>query len=190
MVTQLLDIDTPSDVVPDSLLEVLGSSKPVNKPDISSLPDAFSGGLPLFHEGDKIVVERYAAFLKGKPYLDTKTFRVERIDIATGRMHLFDEGTEQNAIMNWHSSVTAGNVFKLARGKVDITTKRKRGRPKKASSSVEAEAKPAGEKRGRGRPKGVKNRDKEIIAAEKIEKAARRTKRAAAKKRRTSKKGR
>ena len=70
----------------------------------------------------------------------------------------------------------------LARGTVDITTKRKRGRPKKASSLVAEEPKPAGEKRGRGRPKGVKNRDKEIIAAEKIEKAARRSKRAAAKK--------
>lgn len=161
-----IDFETPSDVVSPEAM-TLGTRKPIVKPDISRLPDAIVGGIAQFKEGDKIVIERYASFLKGNPYLDTKTFRVMKYDDFTGRMRLFDEQLDQNAIMNWKEAVRFGTVFKLAVGKVDVSTKRKRGRPKKAVMEEPKPVDPNVPKRGRGRPKGAKNRDKTIIAAEK-----------------------
>jgi hypothetical protein len=168
-----IDFETPSDIVSSEALS-LGTRKPVAKPDISKLPDAIVGGTAQFKEGDKIVIERYSSFLAGKPYLDTKTYRVVRHDEFTGRIHLFDEQLDQNAIMNWKEGIRHGTVFKLATGKVDVSTKRKRGRPKKLVDGVVPEPKPVGEKRGRGRPAGAKNRPKEVIAAEKAAMKAKR----------------
>jgi hypothetical protein len=174
---QTIDIDSISDFVSDDALAALGNSKPVNKPDISRLPDAIVGGIAQFAEGDKIVIERYSAFLRGRPYLDTKTYRVVRMDEFTGRMHLFDEQLDQNAIMNWKEAIRFGTVFKLAVGKVDVSTKKKRGRPRKNPVEDVAPVDPNAPKRGRGRPKGAKNRSKEEIKAEKeAKKAARKAK--------------
>lgn len=167
-----VDLESPSDYVSSDALAALGSGKVVSKPDISRLPDAIVGGVAQFSEGDKLVIERYSSFLRGKPYLDTKTYRVIRHDEFTGRIHLFDEQLDQNAIMNWKEGLRFGTIFKLATGKVDISTKKKRGRPKKLVDGLPPEPKPEGEKRGRGRPKGAKNRDKETIAAEKAERKA------------------
>ena len=180
-----IDFETPSDIVSDEAVSLLGTRKPVAKPDISKLPDAVVGGVAQFKEGDKLVIERYSSFLAGKPYLDTKTYRVVRHDEFTGRLHLFDEQLDQNAIMNWKEGLRYGTVFKLATGKVDISTKRKRGRPKKEVVDAPPPSTPTGEKRGRGRPKGAKNRSKEVIAAEK---AAMKEKRAAKAKKRVAKK--
>jgi hypothetical protein len=63
---------------------------------------------------------------------------------------------------------------------VDISTKKKRGRPRKNPIET-VEVKPVGEKKGRGRPKGAKNRPKEEIKAEKAAKKAEKQKRAALK---------
>ncbi|NBT35834.1 MAG: hypothetical protein EBT03_09930, partial [Betaproteobacteria bacterium] len=73
-----IDIETPSDFVSSEALDALGNKAAANKPDISRLPDAIVGGVAQFKEGDKLVIERYSSFLKGKPYLDTKTYRVVR----------------------------------------------------------------------------------------------------------------
>lgn len=171
---QEVDIETPSDVVSNSALDALASRKVVNKPDISGLPDGIVGGMPAFKDGDKIVVERYVMFLAGKPYLDTKTYRVLSVDAFTGKVALFDEALSQHALINWKAGLTNGSqVIKLAVGKVDVSTKKKRGRPRKNPVAPKEEA-PQGEKRGRGRPKGAKNRAKEVIKAEKEEKKARR----------------
>lgn len=170
-----IDLESPSDFVSPDVFEALGK-KASNKPDISRLPDAICCGVPQFAEGDKIVIERYSAFLKGKPYLDTKTYRVLRLDEFTGRMHLFDEQLEQNAIMNWKESLRFGTVFKLATGKLHISTKKKRGRPRKNPMEEVKVVDPAAPKRGRGRPAGTKNRDKAVITAEKAEKKAGRDK--------------
>ena len=180
-----IDFETPSDIVSDEAVSLLGARKPVTKPDISKLPDAVVGGAVQFKEGDKLVIERYSSFLAGKPYLDTKTYRVVRHDEFTGRLHLFDEQLDQNAIMNWKEGLRHGTVFKLATGKVDISTKRKRGRPKKEVVDAPPPSTPTGEKRKRGRPAGAKNRPKEVIAAEK---AAMKAKRAAKAKKRVAKK--
>ena len=176
-----IDIESPSDFVSSDALEAIGP-KATNKPDISKLPDAVVGGIAQFREGDKIVIERYSSFLAGKPYLDTKTYRVVKHDEFTGRIHLFDEQLEQNAIMNWKEGLRHGTVFKLAVGKVDISTKKKRGRPRKNPVEEVKAVDPNAPKRGRGRPKGAKNRDKEVIAAEKAEKKAKRAAKVAKKK--------
>jgi len=176
MEQKAIDIDSVSDFVSSDALALLGNKAAVNKPDISRLPDAIVGGVAQFSEGDKIVIERYSGFLRGRPYLDTKTYRVVRMDEFTGRLHLFDEQLDQNAIMNWKEGLRHGTVFKLAMGHA-VSTKKKRGRPRKESIGGVVEAKPEGEKRGRGRPKGAKNRSKEEIKAEKeAKKAARKAK--------------
>lgn len=153
----------------DTITRALGTSKVVSKPDISRLPDAIAGGIPQFGPGDKIVIERYSAFLRGKPYLDTKTFTVVDIDAFTGKMKLYDDVLQQNAIDNWKVGTVHGNVYKLAMGN-SVSTKKKRGRPRKSPIGEEKPLVPPGEKRGRGRPKGVKNRPKEEIAAAKAAK--------------------
>jgi hypothetical protein len=176
MTTTSVDVESFSDTVSPDALEAI-TRKGGNKPDISRLPDAIVGGAAQFGPGDKIVIERYSSFLKGKPYLDTKTYRVVRLDEFTGRIHLFDEQLDQNAIVNWKESLKFGTVFKLATAKMNISTKKKRGRPRKNPIETE-EVKPAGEKKGRGRPKGAKNRPKEEIKAEKEAKKAERARKA------------
>lgn len=176
MTTTSVDVESFSDTVSPDALEAI-TRKGGNKPDISRLPDAIVGGAAQFGPGDKIVIERYSSFLKGKPYLDTKTYRVVRLDEFTGRIHLFDEQLDQNAIVNWKESLKFGTIFKLATAKMNISTKKKRGRPRKNPIETE-EVKPAGEKKGRGRPKGAKNRPKEEIKAEKEAKKAERARKA------------
>ena len=176
MTTTSVDVESFSDTVSPDALEAI-TRKGGNKPDISRLPDAIVGGAAQFGPGDKIVIERYSSFLKGMPYLDTKTYRVVRLDEFTGRIHLFDEQLDQNAIVNWKESLKFGTVFKLATAKMNISTKKKRGRPRKNPIETE-EVKPAGEKKGRGRPKGAKNRPKEEIKAEKEAKKAERARKA------------
>lgn len=151
----------------------LGPRKPVQKPDISRLPTALGvDGTPLFGVGDKIVIERYSGALDGCPYLDTRTYRVKSVDLVTGLVALYDEVLFQNAFDNWRDGVTRGQQYRFSMGGT-FSTKKKRGRPRKNPVAPKEEV-PQGEKRGRGRPKGAKNRAKEVIKAEKEEKKARR----------------
>ena len=168
----VLDLDSASDRVSGDQMEaMLRVAKPVNKPDISRLPDATEGGRPLFTAGDKIVVERYATVLAGAPYLDTKTYKVLGVNEANGAVRLFDEELNQFASTNYVEGLRSGYVFKFAMGN-KVATKKKRGRPRKNPIEAVQPDKPAGEKRGRGRPKGSKNRPKEVVAAERAEKKA------------------
>lgn len=179
-----VDLDTLSDVLSeDAYISLLGAGrKTVQKPDISRLPDAVTAGIPNFDVGDSIVIERYATFLKGCPYLDTRTYEVLNVDTFSGRLHLYDNSASQFALSNFKRDVRRGNIYKLASGNV-VATKKKRGRPRKttietASTSVVV-VDPAAPKRRRGRPAGVKNRDRDIVKAEKEErKAAKKAKKA------------
>ena len=172
--------ETLNTVTPDleddlaaTIASQLGPRKPVQKPDISRLPPAIGpDGRPLFVAGDKIVIERYSAILLGNPYLDTRTFRVKSVDMETGLVHLHDEVLVQNATDNWKSGVASGQVYKFAMG-TSVSTKKKRGRPRKDPvEAASAEAQPPGEKKRRGRPKGSKNRSKDEIRAAKAAKTA------------------
>ena len=167
-----LDLDSASDrVSKDQIEAMLGTPPPVNKPDISRLPDALVCGKPVFGPGDKIVVERYATVLTGCPYLDTRTYKVLSVDTATGKVVLWDEALNQYGTTNYIAGARAGYVFKMAMGNA-VATKKKRGRPRKNPIVPVGEGPKAGDapKRGRGRPKGSKNRPKEEVRAEKAAK--------------------
>jgi len=170
-----MDIDSVSQVVTPDALALLDSPPPTNRPDISRLPDAVVDGRPVFDRGDKIVIERYASVLSHRPYLDTKTYRVVSVNEANGDVALWDDDLSQFSRTNYKTGVAAGYVFKLAKGAA-VSTKRKRGRPRKNPVAPVEAAPPPGEKKKRGRPKGSKNRSKEEIAGEK---ALRHAKRAA-----------
>lgn len=155
------------------------AEREARKPDISRLPDAIGpDGKPLFRVGEKIVIERRAGVLAGNPYLDTRTYLVVRINDDNGNLELFDESTASSSLSNYIVGPKRGYVFKLA-GRHAVSTKRKRGRPRKNPVGDETEVKAVtldanGQpvKKKRGRPPGSKNRDREVIKAEKKAKVA------------------
>lgn len=169
-----------SDVVPGEFQSILGAPpRVINKPEIGHLPDAIVDGYPVFGPGDKIVIERRSVVLSGRPYLDTKTYRVIEVDMAGGTVRMYDDDLNQFAMTNWRTAMAAGHVFKFTSGRA-VVTKRKRGRPRKeqptqtalpSTSSEGLNGAPAAEKKGRGRPKGSKNRPREEIIAAKQQKA-------------------
>ena len=159
-VTRSVDLDTYSDNLSSEQIEHLyAPRKTVSKPDISGLPNAIGpDGFPVFVKGDRIVIERYTSFLQGNPYLDTRTYRVEAVDLDSGRVALWDEELSQYATDNWRHGVKIGQIYKLSLGRL-VSSKGKRGRPRKEASPtptvITSTNQP--EKRGRGRPKGSKN---------------------------------
>lgn len=153
----------------------------VRKPNISMLHRAVEEVdgelLPLFAVGDRIVIERHAHSLPGNPWLDTQTYVVQDIDDETGVLRLWNPGQNQFAMGNYITGPERGDDYRLAGDRRNPIGKRKRGRPRKNPVEPIAplvDGQPLPVKRGRGRPKGVKNRPKDVIAAER---AARRTKR-------------
>lgn len=174
------DAETVSAAVADMLSSGSLAARDLRKPSIAHLDDAVArleDGtiLPLFVEGEKIVIERRCSTLVGNPWLDTMTYTVKTIDDETGVLRLWNDELRQNAYGNFITGPARGDVYKLAskaRGVPNIG-KKKRGRPRKnpiVPPPVAAD--PNVPKRGRGRPKGSKNRSKEVIAAERLEKAA------------------
>ena len=163
--------------------EVSGS----RKPDISHLEDAIAmvGEAPvcLFNVGDMIVIERHATMLPKAPWLDTQAYKVQDIDDDTGVLKLWNPDMLQFAYGNFITGPKRGDVYKLANeaGGMGVGRK-KRGRPKKAGSNPAAKPSPTGEKKGRGRPKGAKNRPKDVIKAEKLKLAEERKARASKRK--------
>lgn len=153
---------------------------PKVRPDITRLPDAFELDLegrpqPRFRAGDDIIIERHSIVLPSRPWLSTDTFMVQDIDQETGHMRLWHRGLQQYDMSNYVTGILKhGIVYKLARGNESV--KRKRGRPRKikVDAQVSSEKPPEdASKRSRGRPKGSKNRPKEVIAEEKKGKARR-----------------
>lgn len=147
------------------------SKAEATRPDISRLKDALDEeGFPVFSAGDRIVIERRASFLAGNPYLDTRTYRVKRIDEGNGMLSLWDESMAQWATDNFIAGRIQGQVYKLAAGDLTVGTKKKRGRPRKNPPPTPKD--PNAPARKRGRPKGTKNRPKDVVAAEKAAKHA------------------
>lgn len=152
---------------------------PKVRPDISRLPDAFELDLegrpqPRFRAGDDIIIERHSIVLPSRPWLSTDTFMVQDIDQETGHMRLWHRGLQQYDMSNYVTGILKhGIVYKLARGNESV--KRKRGRPRKILTDTQAapekSLQDAPRITGRGRPKGSKNRSKEVIAEEKRAKA-------------------
>lgn len=122
--------------------------------------------LPLFDLGDRIIVERCTDLLKGVPWLDTRLYVVVHIDDDTGAVRCTDPEFNHQAVVSFKSPFhrivippPRGNPFAA---------------PRTRQAPVNDGPKPEG-KRGRGRPKGTKNRPKEVIAAEKAERSQQRS---------------
>ena len=156
-------------------LETAEQQQRANRPMIDHLPDAIERdelGRSVLNAkpGEKLIIERWATILKNRPWLDTKTYTIISIDEATGHLKLWDDDLQRNAATNYIDGVKAGYKFKLPTRKGMQIGKKKRGRPKKNPTdapTVEA-AKPSSDgPKKRGRPAGSKNRDREVIAAEK-----------------------
>lgn len=160
-----VDVDSYSEnLSPDAIARLEARSS--TKPDISHLPSAFGpDGYPIFGPGDKLVIERYASFLSGRPYLDTRTYRVVSVDLNSGHLALYDEELLQQATDNWRHGVKIGQQYRIALGRL-VNSKGKRGRPKKdvppPTTPSPVKDNSLGVKKGRGRPKGSKNRDKSM----------------------------
>ena len=171
------DWDSVSDNVPRSMLGAPSKDRSASRPDISKLPSGIGpDGIPTFVRGDKVVIERYSGVLKGHPYLDTRTYVIQNVDTVTGKITMYDAAQGQFATDNWKAGLQNGNVYKLAKNTtIDLSSKRKRGRPRKNPDAPTNVAKPAPilDANGmpvikkRGRPAGSKNRSKEVIINEK-----------------------
>jgi hypothetical protein len=167
-------------------LEAKQRAKEASKPLIDHLPDAVvkdeMGLLALSAgPGDKLIIERYATVLSHRPWLDTKTYTITNVNLATGIVGLWDDDLHRSASTNFIEGVKCGYRFKLTTRKGMQIGKRKRGRPRKNPTDAPELAKPVelgpdGQpiKKRRGRPAGVKNRPKNVIVAEKKAKISKR----------------
>lgn len=125
--------------------------------------------LPLFNVGDKVVVERYSELLNTHPWLDTRVLEVISIDDESGRVTCFDPDVKHRVFVGVNHPFTRiklpprrGNPLKAP----DNAAKAGQPKPGKGGTVTDVGA-------GKGRPKGTKNRPKEVIAAEKRERATR-----------------
>ena len=151
----------------------LEAAKAANKPMIDHLPDAVekdeNGILTLLAgPGEKLIVERFATVLSHKPWLDTKTYTIQSVDVGSGFVSLWDDDLHRDATTNYIEGLKAGYRFKLVTKKGMQIGAKKRGRPKKnptvEAKPVELDANGQPIKKKRGRPPGVKNKSKEIAA--------------------------
>jgi hypothetical protein len=184
MIDENDDVTTESPTAFAAEMSAKEAHRLATRPNIDDLMDAvvrddLGRQVLLVKPGEKLIVERFATILPGRPWLDTKTYTVQTIDEATGRVHLWDDELQRTALTDYIGGTKVGYRFKLPiKGRPAVSNKRKRGRPKKVAAvpaaqpvqvAVGADGLPV--KRGRGRPKGVKNRDGATIAAEKKAKA-------------------
>ncbi len=116
--------------------------------------------VPLFIEGDRIVADRCSEYLLNSAWLDTRVLRVQAIDDDTGVVRCRDEELEQLTYVSFKSALhdlrlcpPRGNPFTAPK----VRQQKQEGLPNTEG------------KRGRGRPKGSKNRPKDVVAAEKAE---------------------
>lgn len=133
-------------------------------PGVASVPGALdpATGLmkaelfALFDVGDRIVVERYISWALDQ-WLDTKVYRVTSIDDETGHVRCIDEEYNHHATVGFKHP---GQTFKLAPKKGNPFTA-----PKVKNAGAER-SDPSGQPKKRGRPKGSKNRPKDVIKQE------------------------
>ena len=117
--------------------------------------------LPAFDVGDRIVVDRRTTLLRNTPWLETIVGKVRSIDDDTGLVTVWDEdGDARNPPCRYVNFKDEYHIFKLAPAKGNPFE------PPKPEKKVAAPKDP--NKRGRGRPKGSKNRPKDVIQAEKV----------------------
>ena len=141
------------------------------RPDISHLDDALSvdddGNVTFLPQiGGKVVIERC---IESGSWLDTNLYTITDVDRMTGDLRLIRDEMGHRAMSNYLEGIIRGYVFKLPSVKGPIIKRKVRlvRKPKKEVVTISG---PVGPKKGRGRPKGSKNRPKEVIRAERAEK--------------------
>jgi hypothetical protein len=155
--------ETEEAFVPPQVSEERRLSK---KPSIDHLIDGVIkteelGVVPLFGPGDRIIAERHLSILDDHRWLDTRIYIVQSIDDDMGIVHCQDEEQRHYACIGFKHPFTR------------IKLVPKKGNPWKVTKIEKPLIRDgASTKKGRGRPKGSKNRDKETIKAEKAAKRA------------------
>lgn len=172
-------------------VEIEVEAKPLarQKPDISHLEMAIEiddeGNVTFLPEvGEKVVIERYATLLgEGAPWLDTCLYTIKSIDRETGALRLWHDELGNFAASNYIEGTLMGYSFRLPPKKGPITKRKVRVKRVVRDTVEEAPVslyrkgsagEAMAERKGKGRPKGVRNRPKEVIAAEKAAKKANR----------------
>lgn len=133
--------------------------------------------VPLFDVGDRIVVDCCTKLLRPwtndhgvtvYPWLQTLVGKVRSIDDETGVVSLYDEESDpRNPMVRWVSFRDGLHDFRLAPARGNPFNVILAKQAERAAKIAAAAADPnAPKKRGRGRPKGSRNRSKEEIAAE------------------------
>lgn len=124
--------------------------------------------LPLFDVGQRVVVDCTTSLLKEDMWLMTLVGSIRSIDDDSGLVTLFDEESDMRAPMVRYVSFKDGkHDIRLAPVKGSPFAEGLRARLLKEQKDAERNAAIlSGEKRGRGRPKGTKNRPKEEVKAE------------------------
>lgn len=142
------------------------------RPDIDNLQDAVGfgpGDEPIFlaSVGEKIVAD--ISNLDGT-WLVTRTGRVTSIDHPTGEFWCYDDDRGQSFGGNYRTTRKYKHtVYRLLQPKQKL---RKKGHKQTVTPVTVGEA---AQRRGRGRPKGSKNRPKEVIKQERVARAASKT---------------
>lgn len=171
----------------DDLISDIGNAEEINRlstsantrnerrPQIDHLPNAIDQeGNPLFKPGDRIVVERFSQILDGNPWLDTRMLYVDTIDQSTGTVHCTDAVFSQHSAVSFRSPLQ--NFRIVPKGIVNPFTKDAQKRLKGDRKPVQVVTRTDGTNgtttKRKGRPPGSKNRPKEVIKQEKLERRA------------------
>lgn len=190
-------VDMAEAILDDSARAMLRLSK---KPAIDHLAlatfhDPDLGVVPLFNVGDRIVAERHTSHLRGCPWLDTRILIVVAIDDVTKIATCRDENLKHHTQVGFADPLTRvrmaskfGDPFKVpARRTTAVPT----DGPTENTTRTPGETTPDSGKKRRGRPKGSKNRPKDVVQAEKkqrkLELAEKRVRKAARRQKRVSK---
>lgn len=136
------------------------------RPNINRLKDAFvwnadlSHWDPQFRIGDIIVIERQSTIFPGR-WSDTQKFVVQSIDMDKGLLTLWNQELDQWDMSHWNSGLERGNLYKMiTQNGEKVSARSKPSTPKteiKNLTPVNPGEQPV--KRGRGRPKGSKNKN-------------------------------
>jgi hypothetical protein len=160
------------------------SRRTQNRPDISWLSPAIVDDKFILKKGDFLVMERKLLTQESRPWLDTKCYEIISHPTEDGNMRLLECIRRCNALLNWKTAIEYGYDLRCPpKGRNPETLflshgKRRRKKrfvqpkePTENSSTTQVvSSNPQNtQKRGRGRPKGSKNRPSEEVAKAKAE---------------------
>jgi len=150
---------------------------------LSSAVKSVDGKIVFIPEIDsRIAVEMNNVHVKSNSWLYTRVYIVKEINLENGNVRLWDEGRKQWASTNFITSFNSPNTVSIKIMPKNRTSIPEEGFPVRSSKTVKESIKPIviGPKTPgkRGRPAGSKNRPKDVVKAERVEKIKTRAKKA------------